>query len=78
MKIEELIQLIKDAETNGDRQILLVVPRKTPPKKTFISVKGMGKGFIVNVNNGANGCFDVVAYFKTETIKKSLIRGGQL
>lgn len=73
MTLDELQRKVLDAIKKNHTQILLVVSRKTPPRWDYITVKGMGKGYVCNVKQTENG-FDVVAYFRTETIAKSLRR----
>lgn len=75
MTIEELRDKVLDADSKQHSQILLVVTRKTPPRWDYITVKGMGKGYVCNAQE-RDGKWDIVAYFRTETVKRTLIRGG--
>lgn len=76
MTLEELKEMVHDAIKKNHHQILFVVTRKKPPAYDFISVKGMGKGYVCNCKETAFG-FEIAAYFKTATIAKALREMGE-
>lgn len=73
MTLDELKAQCLRSKEMGSSQVLLVIPRKTPPRHDFVSVKGMGKGYVCNAQE-RNGRWEVVAYFRAETILKTIAK----
>lgn len=69
MKIEELEAMCETKNGMALDQICLVISRKTPPKHSYITVKGMGKGYVCNCKETEKG-FDVIAYFKVSSVRR--------
>lgn len=74
MTLSELKAQCLKVKGYGSSQVLLVIPRKWPPKEDYIRVKGLGKGLMVNVIRNEDKTWRICAYFNVDTILKTIAK----
>lgn len=82
MRYNTVQDLVLKCERNGVTTTPLVITRKTPPKNDYITVKNIGKAYVMNAQQRKDKLYDIVASFKVSDLKKwvekceSMIRAG--